>query len=243
MKLSILVCALENRNWQKVVNELKRQADEVGDVEVLVDLDQGESTSGIKRNRLMARATGEYICHADDDDWYDPEYVKLIVEGCNKGVDVVTFNLDMTYRTYEIWKFGLWPSSRSEGRMMVNHLCAWKADIARKTAFCPLLGYADDQVWFLPLFYAGLAKTEHHIDKILYHYIFDRTVTVNQQMDRRAFSLQYTSSGLRCFHLNGEIYIEVPSDNATNTGCVVRDRNNVERYIANVQSYFTIRIN
>lgn len=243
MILSILVPALQRRPWQRIVSELQRQADEVGDVEVIVEADNGKLTSGQKRNTLMRRATGKYICHVDDDDDVDEDYVRLIVDGCRKDVDVVTFNLGMTYKRYEVWRFGLWESSRQNGRMMVNHLCAWKAEIARKVAFCDQLGYADDQIWFLPLFYSGFVKTEHHIDKVLYHYLFDRNETVNQRPERRQHGIQYARNGLRCFRRGEELFVEVPSVSSNSMNAIVRDRNNVERFMCDQRPYHTIRIN
>ena len=147
MILSILIPALERRPWQRVVSELQKQAAAVGDVEVLVEVDNGTLTSGQKRNRLMSRASGRYVCHVDDDDDVDPDYVRLIVEGCRRGVDVVTFKLAMNAYGPEVWTFGVWESSRRKrGRMMVSHLKVHGVPTSlAKSRSAINSGYADDQ--------------------------------------------------------------------------------------------------
>jgi len=248
MLLSVMIPALESRPWQKIVNELKRQASYIDGVEILVEIDNGESTSGIKRNRLLHRSTGTYVCSVDDDDWIEPDYLHKIVEGCRMSPDVVTFWLDMTYKKYEKWQFGLWDSSREKSRMMVNHLCAWRRDHAVRVAYCNEVGYADDQLWFLPLYHAGYARTEFHVDKILYHYLFDRNVTANQKEERRQFTKQYVGEqGIKCYNDQGSIYIEVGGKHrySTATGTLVRDNTNREFFLPTDkrQSYYTVRIN
>ena len=67
----------------------------MGLVEVLVDdskkfLDGGVSI-GEKRNSLVQKASGEYLCFLDDDDEITPNYIEQLVRMCEKGKDIVTF--------------------------------------------------------------------------------------------------------------------------------------------------------
>ena len=246
MLLSILVPALERRPWRRIVDELQRQCSFIDGTEVLVELDNGQMTSGQKRNLLMSRATGKYVCHVDDDDWVEPDYVHKLVEGCRTDVDVVTFWLDMTYRVYEKWQFGLWESDRSRGRMMCNHLCPRKKEIAELVAFDPSLGYADDQIQFLPIYHAGLLKTEYHIDKILYHYLYNRQTTVNQAGTMRQTAKSYVgAAGLRCYREYGGIFVEVGNYPKVDSGVIVRDNKNKEFFLPteNRDPFYVIRIN
>lgn len=91
-KLSICIPSLASRHelLGRLLECLRRQG-RSGEVEILVDLDQGTATTGAKRNRLVARASGAYVCHVDDDDLVAPDYVATILAAIddNPGVDVL----------------------------------------------------------------------------------------------------------------------------------------------------------
>lgn len=210
--LSVLMPALTSRNWEKLHTELMKQVKLCDHkVQVLVELDSGESSSGLKRQKLMEQASGKYICYVDDDDRVSPSYVSSLVEGCLSGTDVVTFNLQMknARKQNEIWKFGLNGNDRKNGRMCVNHLCAWKKSIASRVAWVPELGYWDDHFWFEPLFYAGLVRTQFHVDRVLYYYDYDANITVNQRRERILITKNYAApNGVPCFsNCEGQIFM------------------------------------
>lgn len=219
MLLSILVPALDRRDWHKIVADLKDQRAKAGltdDVEILIDVDDGSAHSGVKRQRMMNVAKGEYVAFVDDDDRLNPLYLFSLAYGIRQDQpDVVTFNLELfnpakpRYKQTEVWQYGLYANDRRRGLMCANHLCAWRADLARRVGWCPNLGYADDQLWYQPLFASGLVKTEHHVDRILYQYDFNPSQTANQAPGRREAALKYVGRGLRCFRGPSDgIYIE-----------------------------------
>lgn len=210
-KLSILIAALESRRWNDIVDQLNEQIIKFNaSAEVLVCLDNGEKTSGVKRQSLLEQATGDYICYVDDDDEVSKDYITQMVNGCNSGADVVSFNLNLFKegRYKETWSMGCYPNSRKDGIMLINHLCAWKRTIAQRVSWCPFLGNSDDHVWSQPLFFGGLVKTCLHINTSLYHYYFQQQVTENQKGSRREFALNYFQKGIRCFYYGSEIVIE-----------------------------------
>lgn len=222
MKLSILMAALASRSGPMralIEAQLSRHRQ---DAELLVDMDDGEATSGIKRQRLLERATGDYVAFVDDDDEVAPNYLSAILEHCNGRVDVVTFDLEMIRdgRRPERWRFGLHPDYRPSGRMCANHLCAWRRDLARRVAFCPSLRYGDDQIWYKPLLMAGLAQTEYHVREVLYRYLFSSSGTWCQKPEYVAAAKAYAANGLKVFRRDDEIFVEEP------TSIVVRDANN-----------------
>jgi len=204
MKLSVLMPALESRPWAKMANHVRQMASDFpGDVEFIMDLDNGKATSGVKRQRLTDRAQGEYVCFVDDDDSLSDDYVGELMRGCYEGVDVVSFDLSLTSTrrrgVVEKWSFGMQANDRKHGKMCVNHLCAWRTSIARLVRWCPVLGYADDRVWFEPLFHSGSVKTHYHVDKVLYRYLFNDALTQNQTTKRVQATKDYIKDGLRCF--------------------------------------------
>jgi hypothetical protein len=102
--LSILIPSIPERNKQlaTLLTEVYRQYDELvphipylGDVEILIDdtkryLDGGLSI-GKKRESLIERAEGKYLCFLDDDESIAPNYLETLVRLCCERKDVVTF--------------------------------------------------------------------------------------------------------------------------------------------------------
>jgi len=229
LELSVLMAAMKHRPWQRMKDALESQARKhPGRVEVLIELDAGQVPSGRKRQSLLERSQGTYVCYVDDDDTVADWYITRLLEGIASDPDVVTFNLNYleSGRITEIWRFGLWPNQRQAGRMCVNHLCAWRREIATRVAWCPALGYGDVTLWFEPLFASGLIETEHHIEESLYHYFYEPAATCNQRPAVVRRSKRYFGRGLRCFWHGPEIVIEHPSQRHRPNICV-RDRNNV----------------
>jgi len=234
--LAILVPCMSSRPWEKVVNAIRLQT--FGTEAVVRHLvDNGEMTSGQKRHVLTQMPEvrmAKYRAFVDDDDVVSRDFVSQLLIGCTKGVDVVSFNLRFNHQARtksEVWKFGLYPNDRKSGLMCVNHLCAWKTEIADKVAWCPSLGYGDDHIWFEPLFHAGLIKTEHHINAVLYDYMFNPTVTENQKRVAIAKAKSYVGSGLKCFKMpNGSILVQDGHD-APVGKIKLRDNSNLTDYV------------
>lgn len=186
--LSVLVCALVDRRPMRkaLLERLVPQMAEHG-AELIVVEDDGRMPSGAKRNALLASARGAYVAFVDDDDTVTDDYVASLVEAAGDGPDVVSFDLmrHLPGRT-ERQSLGLHLADRQRlpnGRvgMTANHLCAWRRGLARSVGFMPHLGYNDDVFWYTPLVASGLAATEHHVDKVLYHYHWWPEQTLNQR--------------------------------------------------------------
>ena len=99
IKLSILICSVENNERQeslnKLVHELNHQvcsnyAENI--VEILVEKDNGTMSVGEKRNVLIDKANGEYICFIDDDDYVAENYLNLILQNLTK--DILLIRID-----------------------------------------------------------------------------------------------------------------------------------------------------
>jgi len=94
MKLSILICSLEKRQEQlaELLAELNLQitsCDASDIVEVMTEVDSKQITTGAKRNNLLNKASGKYICFIDDDDHIYPNYIKLILEATESDADCI----------------------------------------------------------------------------------------------------------------------------------------------------------
>lgn len=89
MKLSILICSVEQR--VHALNPLvKHLQEQIGDlpVEILTEVDGGNTSIGQKRTTLLHRAKGEYIAFVDDDDWVPSYYVADIMHELAEHPDI-----------------------------------------------------------------------------------------------------------------------------------------------------------
>lgn len=225
MRLSILLAALESRPWNLIYGKLLQQ--QTAQVEILVEVDNGEATSGAKRQKLLDRATGDYIVYVDDDDDISDYYTSSILRCLEGNPDVLGINL-LFFRNgirRELWRFGDYVNNRARGKMCVNHLCPWRREIATKVAWCPELGNMDDHLWFQPLYHAPMRLRIARLDEAIYRYQYNDNITVNQDQTRKLYTKEYIKKGIRCFWSdNSNIYIEVPSNNKHTIK--VRDCNN-----------------
>jgi len=114
MKLSILICTVENRREQfaNLANHLKNQIillkceDERIDISELIkqnfgsvyarglcefvwQRDNKEMSIGNKRQQLLESATGDYVVFIDDDDWVSDDYIKLALEAIEQKPDCI----------------------------------------------------------------------------------------------------------------------------------------------------------
>ena len=89
MKLSILICHVPERaeKLERLMDVLRPQLND--GVEVLIETDAREMTIGAKRNLLLEKAKGQYVCFVDDDDLVPPYYVAKILEAISKHPDCI----------------------------------------------------------------------------------------------------------------------------------------------------------
>lgn len=181
MKLSVLICTIPKR--QMMFRQLKAilESQLVEGVEILSD-DHPTLTTGGKRQRLLLKSVGSYVCFVDDDDMIDPDYIKTIVEAIDHSPDVICFKGWMLTngrnRTEWIISNSLPYEDSLIGRKKVylrfpNHLCPIKREIALRIGY-PHLTYREDYDYALRLKESGLVKTETFIDKHLYTYNYVR---------------------------------------------------------------------
>lgn len=181
MKLSILIPTLpddRSRTFLKRMNLiLDRQiARHHGQVEKCID-DRGKHIpTGTKRNDLINYASGDYHVFVDVDDWVASNYVDLIMEGIEKGVDVVTMQGWMTTNGghHVDWIIKLGERYEERGGKYYrfpNHLCAFRSDLVSHIKF-PAIWKGEDFQWAKKVHDSKVLKTEHHIEKQIYHYMY-----------------------------------------------------------------------
>lgn len=191
IKLSILICSVENEdrqsNLKRILHELnvqisKNYAENI--VEVIIEKDNGEMSVGTKRNILISKAKGEYICFIDDDDFISIDYLEKILENL-KG-DILTIRIKHIQNGIELKP--IQPSlyidniETSEVIFRTNHfhLCPHKREKATEVMFREI-NFAEDMDYS-----QKLVQFVHHYEQIndeLYIY----NDNLNKSLTRNAF--------------------------------------------------------
>ncbi len=176
LKLSILICHLTKRKplLDRLMACLQPQL--TPEVEVLVEEDQGQSSIGSKRNKLLERATGSWVCYIDDDDGINPNYVAIILKALESNPDCVSLNgliyqeIGQPPRPFvHSLKYSEWFESGPKFYRNPHHLCPVRRELALKAGF-PDISSEEDRRYSERLL--PLLKTEVEIpeDVVLYHY-------------------------------------------------------------------------
>lgn len=172
-RLSILTTTLKARAsvFASLVRVLKAQANE--QVEMLANLDEGGKSIGMKRNELLAAATGDYVVFVDDDDMVSPLYVPSILKALEKDPDCCGLVGIITTRAFGPQKFihsvkyEDWYEKDGVYYRCPNHLNPIKRQIALDAGF-PDISYQEDKDFSMRL--KGKLQTEAYIEQPLYYY-------------------------------------------------------------------------
>ncbi len=187
MTLSILIPTTPDRKnyLDRLLDALKIQivgTEYLGRVEILEEIDNYENSVGTKRNKLLSRSVGDYVCFIDDDDRVSEKYISLLFVGIHKGVDccslkgIITenglnpliFEHSIKYNEYKTNE-NTTPSQPVKYERYPNHLNCIKASIAKQFRF-PEINHGEDTDWARQIHKSGLIKTEHYIPEIIYYY-------------------------------------------------------------------------
>jgi len=90
--IGILHLPKRKKMYDALMAELTRQIHLLQDrsiIEIITEEDNGENSVGKKRNNVLDRAAGEYVCFIDDDDMVTDIYVSEIVNALKNKPDVV----------------------------------------------------------------------------------------------------------------------------------------------------------
>lgn len=187
MLLSILIPTIKRhrKKFSELAVELSSQIVQGGyhgKVEVIFDSDQ-HATTGLKRNRLLSRATGEYVVFVDSDDAVPEYYISEVINAIESGADCFAINGIHTTngRNKTQWfisKDNPYSDSHDQHGKRIylrypNHITPMKRSIACQVAF-PDKTIGEDYDWATEIRNRGLIKTEFKIEKPMYHYRYVR---------------------------------------------------------------------
>lgn len=181
MKLSILIRSIESRREKLSTLYMKLQSQIIAgnfynDVEILVEIDNKQITSGAKANILLNRANGKYIAFIDDDDDVSDCYISEIIRLSHYDFDCMatngTYSMDGKGSTkWFLSKDNQDHDTYIEGELVfmrrTNHISPVKRELALKAMF-PDKSNAEDKEYSERLH--PHLKTEIKINPPMYHY-------------------------------------------------------------------------
>lgn len=185
--LSILICTIPERvqKFTLLMHEISRQQEELshshptlGGVELVWNdsphVLKGGLSVGKKREELVYRASGKYLCFVDDDEDIAPNYIESLVRLCQYDVDVCTFRAMVKMKSY--WglvdmKLAYKVNDQMNPEYTVRrppwHICPVRSVYAKMFSFSDK-NNAEDFEWMEKVL--GCCVSEIHTDKILYCY-------------------------------------------------------------------------
>lgn len=205
--LSILVPSIPERKQKLVslLDELYRQYDllqphikYLGDVEILFDdskrfLDGGLSI-GKKRESLIQRADGKYLCFLDDDENVAPNYLEVLLRLCNERKDICTFRnlsrLDDYWMIVDMSLFFSYNEQATPEKMIKRlpwHVCPVLSKYAKLYPF-PDTNYGEDWEWMEKVLVH--CKTEAKTDAVIHVYNHSRKISEADKITNHAQSEQ-----------------------------------------------------
>ncbi len=197
--LSILIASLECRAapLAELLAELHRQIFQHADpwaVEIHIARDAGAQNVGGKRDALLRRARGRYVCFIDDDDMIAPTYIHDILAAgqAEPNADCVVFagRLEVDGRYVGPFDYSIahrrYYQTANRYYRTPNHLCPVKRELALAVGFAPL-NCGEDTDYARRLY--PLLKTEASVRvrpdaperKELYRYRFSPSLTATQK--------------------------------------------------------------
>ncbi len=181
MKLSILIPTIKRDEilLAELLNALSRQIIPYSEeVQILIDYDEYESI-GTKRNKLLSKATGEYVAHFDSDDKPSLHYIGMLMNATQFNCDCASllgrYYVDGIFDgvfehsiKYEEWKT---TNNEIKYERFPNHLNMIKTDIAKQFKFSEK-NHGEDFDWSTLVHQSGLLKIEYKIPEVIYHYYY-----------------------------------------------------------------------
>lgn len=178
--ISILIASLHSRRpmLHRLLWHLKRQITVGAPVQILVAIDNGEKTTGAKRQQLLTMAKGKYVISIDDDDWVPSYYVAELLKATCTDADCFAINGIMTTNGQHPVRWQISKQYANEDKIInnqtvlfrrTNHITAVKREIALKAGF-PDKTQAEDKYYSDRV--APLCQTEHTIDLPMYEYLY-----------------------------------------------------------------------
>lgn len=215
--LSVLICSTHTRHdtfGRSIQEQVWGQyaalpvADQAR-IEILMLTDNKRMVLGHKRNAMVSIAQGRYVQFIDDDDRIEPDMFKSVLDATASDADAITFQVSVSLngaapKVARYSKaFQADRNTRTEYQRIPNHICAVKRELARKAQF-PVLTCGEDSEYAKRLL--PMLKTEHAIDRVLYHYDYFSDSTETQRTPKRTADAPVVDVVILSKAKNDELY-------------------------------------
>lgn len=180
---AVLIATLTER--QQLLNRVMEQlnAQRVGkECIVIINEDQKQKTTGVKRNELMQSAidnNATHIAYVDDDDLLSPNYVDLNMSATNDNYDTAELwgqyyehGKQMNPFHHSIIHKEWWQDDKFYYRCN-NHLNCMKLSLVKDFSFLDR-NFGEDGNWSMDIQKAGILKNEYPVKEISYFYFHGR---------------------------------------------------------------------
>ena len=171
-RLSILICSITERAklLHRLLVHLKVQMSD--EVEIITEIDNREMTIGEKRNKLLLRASGDYVAFVDDDDLVSDDYISKILAAIKTKPDCCSLQGEITHHgKVDIFlhsiEYNHWFEKCGIYYRCPNHLNAIKRSIVSQVGFASK-NSGEDFDFSMKVF--PLLKTEEKISGTIYYY-------------------------------------------------------------------------
>lgn len=164
-------------------------ADQQRRVEIIIVTDAGRSGGmvvGDKRNAMVRMARGTYVVFVDDDDRVTDDYLLTLLQATDSGADCITFNLmcGLNGAAPKLCRYSLEytkdHNASDHYQRLPNHITAVRRVLMLACPF-PSKQFGEDADYAQRL--RPSLKTQHRIDRVLYHYDFsDKTSETRQPL-------------------------------------------------------------
>jgi hypothetical protein len=205
--LSVLIPTLERRRalFHRVHSQLEGESAS-GCLEQAVEIlhlrDNGEHSTGWKRNRLIEQARGRFVSFVDDDDCVSDDYLSRICEAIrtHPDIDCVGIRGEIRFRGSHPREFvhSIRHSDyMTRGSVYLRppyHLNPIRRSIAARYRFADVC-YSEDIDWARAMASDGVLQKECFIDSVLYYYdsrrswkyqwLLDHTETIRHRLGLR----------------------------------------------------------
>ena len=164
--------------YNSLISELNKQIKNCNaedKIEIITETDNGENSVGKKRNNVIDKARGEYVCFIDDDDMITEIYVSKTLKALETKPDVVELvGFLPKYDLPFIHNLNCGGHFKKDGIQFrtPNHLNTIKTEIAKQVRY-PEISHGEDQDYSHRLWNSGLMKTESLIGERMYIYQFN----------------------------------------------------------------------
>lgn len=182
MRLAILIPTLISREdlFHRVSMEIFTQIakNNTNDVVLLVCPDEGQETTGAKRNNLIQKAIengADYISFVDDDDLIGETYIQRGLEVMNSGMDCgelwgnIYWNGKNGKPFHHSLEHDKWWEDDKFYYRCPNHLNFMRLDKVKDFKFLDQ-NFGEDGNWSMDIKSAGVLKTQYPIPEVIYHY-------------------------------------------------------------------------